>query len=175
MAKFLQRDGVALRALEPEDVNILYMWEDEADAWQSRNSSAPYSRRLLRDYLNNYSADIYANGEVRSMITLHDEAVGTLDVFNFDPLNGRAEIGVYVDAGHRDSLVGSTAIALAVEGYAFDVLGLNQVYATVRVDNEGAIAAFAKAGFCKVAVIRQWLKKSRGEYSDAVIMQRLAR
>ena len=68
MAKFLECDGVELRPLEPDDLNTLYMWESEADAWKTNSVSAPYSRHLLLEYLRNYDADIYKTREVRMML-----------------------------------------------------------------------------------------------------------
>lgn len=174
MAKFFERDGVVLRPLEPEDVTLLYMWESEDDAWRSGGMSAPYSRQLLREYLENYDADIYKTREVRLMINVGADAVGTIDVFNFDPVNSRAEIGVYIDVSHRNSCVASAAIAVAVEDYVFGVLGLHQAYATVRRENDVAQKAFRNCGFAEVAVMKSWLRSGCGKFSDAVILQRFS-
>ena len=61
------------------------------------------------------------------------------------------------------------------EKYAFGVLGVHQVYCTVGADNDAALVAFADAGFERKAVLSQWLRRGKGEFADAVIMQRLAR
>ncbi len=175
MAKFLECDGVELRPLEPDDLNTLYMWESEADAWKTNSVSAPYSRHLLLEYLRHYDADIYKNREVRMMLLYQGDAVGSVDVFNFDPVNSRAEIGLYLAAEHRGQHIGSRAIALVAEKYAFGVLGVHQVYCTVGADNDAALAAFADAGFERKALLSQWLRRGKGEFADAVIMQRLAR
>lgn len=174
MSKMFYDGNVGLRTLEPEDVNLLYAWECETDAWQSNNTSAPYSRHLLREYLSNYDADIFKTHEVRLMVEHDGQPVGTLDVFGFDPLNSRAEIGLYVAVQFRGMGVGDKAIRLAVDQYAFGVLSLNQVFATIRVDNAAALSAFAKAGFEKAAVLRDWIGIGGGKYADAVIMQRIS-
>lgn len=174
MPKMFCEGKVGLRTLEPDDVSLLYAWECETDAWQSNNTSAPYSRRLLREYLCNYDADIYKTREVRLMVECDGQPIGTLDVFNFDPLNSRAEIGLYVAPQFRRLGIADKAIAIAVEQYAFGVLSLNQVYATIRVDNAAALAAFTKAGFSKSAVLGRWISVGKGRYADAVIMQRMA-
>ena len=109
----LSQGKVALRALEPDDLNILYRWESEADAWTSSNTVAPYSRHLLWEYLKTYDADIFKTKELRMIITNGEEPVGTLDVFNLDMRNRRAEVGIFVDAAHRGVGVGETALQIA--------------------------------------------------------------
>ena len=106
----LSQGKVALRALEPDDLNILYRWESEADAWTSSNTVAPYSRHLLWEYLKTYDADIFKTKELRMIITNVEEPVGTLDVFNLDMRNRRAEVGIFVDAEHRGLGVGEAAL-----------------------------------------------------------------
>ena len=174
MAEYLKIGEIELRPLEPDDFNLLYKWENEIDAWISGNCSAPFSRHALWQYLQNYNCDIYATHEVR-MIVLHaGKAVGMVDVFNFDALNSRAEVGVFVDKAHRRSGVGEMALRIAVENYAFGRLNLNQVYCTIRRSNEAALALFRQAGFANEVELPQWISAGNGVFEDAVIMQRFS-
>ena len=50
-------DGIiSLRALEPVDVDTLYRWENDPAVWGVGLTIAPYSRKQLWDYVNNYDA-----------------------------------------------------------------------------------------------------------------------
>ena len=174
MAKYLKIGDVELRTLEPEDFRVVHRWEGEIDAWMANSASAPFSRHTLWRYFKNYDCDIYSTHEVR-MIVLHaGKAVGMVDVFNFDALNSRAEVGVFVDKAHRRSGLGEVALRIAVENYAFGRLNLNQVYCTIRRSNEAALALFRQAGFTGETVLAQWISAGNGVFEDAVIMQRFS-
>lgn len=169
MAKMLSLGDVALRALEPDDLDILYTWESEADAWASSNTVAPYSRHLLWEYLKTYDADIFKTKETRMVITCGEVPAGTIDVFNLDVRNRRAEVGVFVDSRHRGKGVGETALQI-VKRYAKTVLGLHQIYAIVACSNQVARDAFRSAGFVESAHLADWIV-CQGELQDAVVMQ----
>ena len=133
-----------------------------------------YYENWRMDYNRSHKGDIYATHDVR-MIVLHaGKAVGMVDVFNFDALNSRAEVGVFVDKAHRRSGLGEVALRIAVENYAFGRLNLNQVYCTIRRSNEAALALFRQAGFTGETVLAQWISAGNGVFEDAVIMQRFS-
>ncbi|MGM9804225.1 MAG: GNAT family N-acetyltransferase [Muribaculaceae bacterium] len=174
MAEFFRDGDIELRAIEPEDFEILYKWENEIDAWVSGSLSAPVSKYLLWEYLQHYCADIYKTQEVRMMILQAGEPVGVIDVFNFDTLNARAEVGVFVDAIHRAQGVGERAVNIAVEKYAFGRLRLHQVYCTVRSSNQAAKQLFRSVGFGHENLLRSWIADGKGGFEDAVMMHRFA-
>lgn len=47
----LSNDRVRLRALEPEDLELLYRWENDPELWEVGNTLAPYSRYILKEYI----------------------------------------------------------------------------------------------------------------------------
>lgn len=47
----LQNKTVCLRAPEPEDLELLYSWENNPEWWEIGNTLAPYSRYLLKEYI----------------------------------------------------------------------------------------------------------------------------
>ena len=51
---------VRLRAMEPEDLDILYRIENDMSLWDVGNTNVPYSRYALHDYIAHASHDIYA-------------------------------------------------------------------------------------------------------------------
>ena len=56
----LSNDRVRLRALEPEDLELLYRWENDPELWEVGNTLAPYSRYILKEYIAGSDRSIYA-------------------------------------------------------------------------------------------------------------------
>ena len=59
---------ISLRALEPEDLELLYDWENDMSNWLISNTMSPFSRFTLKRYLENSHKDIYETGQLRLMI-----------------------------------------------------------------------------------------------------------
>ena len=68
MADQLKNNLVRLRALEPEDVDILYRWENDIDVWKVSNTIAPFSKYILRQFIENQKYDIYETKQLRLII-----------------------------------------------------------------------------------------------------------
>ena len=97
-----QLPEIHLRALEPEDLELLYGIENDDVLWRVGTTNVPYSRYVLRDYIANTRSDIYADRQLRLMIERSDgQVVGIIDLVNFDPRHQRAEVGVVILADHR--------------------------------------------------------------------------
>ena len=161
---------VKLRAIEPEDLDLLYRIENDRKLWNVGNSNVPYSRYTLHDYVANASDDIYADRQVRMMVENRaGEVIGIADVVNFDPGHRRAEVGLIIlDAFRRQGYGRSTLEAIA--DYALTVLHLHQLYAYVDLSNEASLHLFRQMGYQSSAHIADWLFDGR-EYHDAVLMQ----
>ena len=85
--------AVRLRALEPEDLDMLYAMENDHEVWNVGENNVPYSRYVLHDYIANATADIYADRQVRMMVENVDgECVGVVDLVNFSPGAGSSSI-----------------------------------------------------------------------------------
>ena len=167
----LNNDLVRLRALEPTDLDVLYGWENDASLWVVTDTVAPYSRQVLWHYLENDTADIYQSRQLRLMVTLaaSGEPVGTVDFFNFNPLNNRAEMGLYITPEHRGEGLGRAALD-ALCSYARDHIGLRQLYIYVAIDNVRSLSLFDQYGFRRVGTLQKWVKRGH-RYTDAILLQ----
>mgnify|MGYP006309172521 FL=1 len=89
---------ISLRALEPEDLEILYRWENDTGLWHLSNTLVPYSRYLLKEYLEHSRKDIFELKQLRLIIELNEDKrpVGAIDLFDFDPFHRRAGIGILI-------------------------------------------------------------------------------
>ena len=165
------KDGtVRLRALEPEDLDMLYSIENDHKLWNVGPTNVPYSRYVLHNYIANSSGNIYADCEVRQMIVNGEgETVGIVDITDFDAKNCRAEVGIVVACGHRRQGYALSAIRQIID-YALHVLHLHQLYAVVSSSNEAALGLFRKAGFIECSELKDWLYDGK-IYQSAVLMQ----
>ena len=69
---------IKLRAIEPEDLDLLYRIENDVELWNVGTSNVPYSRYLLHDYVANAKNDIYTDRQVRMMVeNSYGKIVGT--------------------------------------------------------------------------------------------------
>jgi diamine N-acetyltransferase len=162
--------NVRLRAIEPEDLDLLYRIENDMKLWNVGASNVPYSRYTLHDYIANAADDIYVDRQVRMMVENEEgEIVGIVDVVNFDPGNCRAEVGLIILDAYRRRGYGSSTLQ-QIADYALNVLHLHQLFAFVDMRNEGSMSLFEKMGFVAAAKIKDWLYDGR-EYRDATLMQ----
>ena len=149
--------SVRLRALEPEDLDLLYRIENDERLWAVGPTSVPYSRYALHDYVAHQTGDIYTERQVRLVIEIDGKDVaGLVDVVNFDPKHLRAEVGMVVEQPYRGRGVGRAAL-FCLHDYALSTLHLHQLYADIAVSNAASLALFEKAGYSPCGTFRQWL------------------
>ena len=161
---------IKLRAIEPEDLDLLYRIENDLELWNVSTSNVPYSRYLLHEYVANNKNDIYSDGQVRMMVeNLDGQVVGVVDLVNFDPANRRAEVGLIILNSYRRQGYG-TAVLSQISDYALRILHLHQLYAYIDINNKSSLKLFEKAGFVVAAVIKDWLFDG-AKYSDSVLVQ----
>jgi diamine N-acetyltransferase len=162
---------VTLRAIEPEDLDLLYQIENDRQLWHVGATNVPYSRYTLHDYIATSADDIYADRQVRLIVeNAERQTVGICDIIRFDPQHLRAEAGIVIMKPHRQQGYAEAAIGQLAD-YARSVLHLHQLYAVVAADNEAALKLFRKAGFTHETQLTDWLFDGHN-YSDAVVMQR---
>mgnify|MGYP001790053284 CR=1 FL=1 len=63
---------VRLRAMEPEDLDMLYHIENDRSLWNVSATNVPYSRYALHNYIADAKNDIYIDGQLRMMIENRD-------------------------------------------------------------------------------------------------------
>lgn len=167
----LQNEHIRLRALEPEDLGLLYRWENDASLWSVGNSLAPYSQYVLRQYIAESSRDIYELKQLRLIIEVNEtqQAIGLIDIFDFDPHNQRAGTGILLDPGYQGNGRATDALALLIE-YAFSFLKLHQLYAHIPTDNEPSKALYTRCGFKESGILKDWIVTEMA-YQDVLIMQ----
>ena len=167
----MENKTLLLRALEPEDLDILYEWENNQELWKYGSTLMPYSKFALRDYLANSLHGIVYSRQLRLMAIEKTTkiAIGTVDIFDYDPIHQRAGIGILVDAPYRRKGWGSDILRLTAH-YAFNVLHLNQLYAYIPISNTNSFNLLKKCGYIEAGILKSWLK-TPGGFEDVRLMQ----
>jgi diamine N-acetyltransferase len=157
-------EKIKLRALEPEDLELLYEWENNDSYWVISNTVAPFSKYTLKRYMENSHKSIYETGQLRLMIDLHEEkkTIGTIDIFDFDPFHKRAGIGILIaDESQRKKGYASMALRCLIH-YCFKTLQLHQLYCNILANNIESIELFMKAGFTLAGIRKEWINSPEG-------------
>jgi diamine N-acetyltransferase len=168
----LKGDTIYLRALEPNDLEFVYAMENDQKIWEVSNTQTPYSRFLVRQYLENAHQDIYEAKQLRLAICKDEDfpAIGLIDLFEFDPKNNRAGVGIVIQQDeNKNQKIGSEALELLIN-YSFYNLNLHQLYANISTKNAASIGLFTKFGFEKIGIKKDWILLN-GHYHDEAIFQ----
>lgn len=163
---------IHLRKIEPTDVPYLYRWENDASAWADGSNHNPLSQHDLRDYVVASTGDIYRDGQLRLIIEKREpgtvnpkpitdnrepgtETLGCADLFEFDPRNRRAEIGLYIAPEYRGKGY-AAQVLLQLEQYAFSFLQLRVLYAIVAVHNKPCSELFRSSHYTPSSLLPDW-------------------
>jgi diamine N-acetyltransferase len=164
--------NIRLRALEPEDLELLYEWENNDSYWVISNTVAPFSKYTLKRYLENSHKTIFETSQLRLMIELVHEkkTIGTIDLFDFDPFHMRAGLGILIaDDAERRKGYASIALKCLIE-YCFGTLQLHQLYCNILANNCESMDLFKKEGFVQSGIKKEWVKTTEG-YLDEYMFQ----
>ncbi len=163
-----------LRAVEPEDVDVMYVWENDESMWRVSASTAPCSHHALAELVESMRYDIYAARQLRLIIesVAEGEAVGAVDLYDFDPQNLNAGVGILVYPEQQRARGFATEALRMVERYAREVLHLHQLWCCVGADNGASIALFMGEGFEQVGIKREWRRVGNG-FEDEIMFQKI--
>ncbi|HSO86623.1 MAG TPA: GNAT family N-acetyltransferase [Draconibacterium sp.] len=164
---------ISLRAIEPDDIELLYQWENNMEIWNVSNTRTPFSKYILAEYIKESVKDIYETKQLRLIIQNENlEPVGAVDLFDFDPYHMRAGIGILIHQKENRNHGYATDALNAIFNYSLEALGLKQLYANIACKNDISIHLFEKVGFEKVGIKKNWLKTLHG-WEDEIMLQKM--
>lgn len=242
----LEGELIRLRAVEPEDAELIHTWENDPDVWAVSGTTEPFSREQIRQFVERQlrGGDLFRSGQLRLMIETRgasegtgkrtnqeackdslgagegackasNEAgeetgaawidgagtktgtpgaegnigapgaedkigtvphsartVGTVDLFEYDPLHSRAGLGILI-YGSENLRRGYARDAVeTLCRYARERLRLHQLWCSVTADNTASLELFRKAGFIESGTKRDWLWSPEG-YLDEILFQKI--
>ena len=160
----LSNGNVLLRAVEPEDADVIFEWENNTDNWSVSNTLVPFSYHTITQYALNASQDIFEARQLRLIIVdiACNAVVVAVDLYDFDPYHQRAGVWVLINSPeNRRQGFAFQAIEL-LKKYAFDFLHMKQLYCGIGASNSSSIKLFEKSGFEFCGVRKAWLRTSTG-------------
>jgi diamine N-acetyltransferase len=166
----LKSNKIKLRAVEPEDLDLMYLVENDTELWPYGQTSVPFSHYALKQYIAESSNDIFHDRQLRLVIETSDgTSVGFVDLHNYEPQHHRAEVGIVVVPEKQRQGIATEALRL-LERYVSNHLGIHQLYAHVPENNVASIALFQKCGYKKTATLQDWLNTSAG-WQSVIVFQ----
>lgn len=169
----IKGEKIVLRALEPEDIDLLYECENDRESWHLSNTLTPFSRFALEQYIMAADQDIFTMKQLRLMIdktgTTKKESIGAIDLFDFDPINKRAGIGILIIKNERNKGFASEALKLLIR-YCFTTLELHQLFCNIETTNTASLKLFQNQGFEISGNKKDWVRKNN-QWNDEYFLQ----
>jgi len=168
----LSNGNITLRALEPDDLEILFKWENDSSVWRVSNNRTPLSKFALANYIKSSDKDIWEIRELRLMIQAADgKNLGTMELFDFDPYHSRAGVGIVIfESSDRRTGIATEAFEILFD-YVQNELGIAQLYANVAESNEPSLKLFGKLGFELAGVKKKWLRTIKGWENEHLLQK----
>lgn len=169
---FISDGIISLKIAEPEDAAQIYQWENDRSVWRVSETSCPTSLFQVEQFLLSNS-DLWASRQLRLMVCQAgvEHPVGSIDLFDFDPVNSRIGIGILIEKAWRGQGIATQALTLCLEYLAHDVM-VHQVHCLIDVLNEESSHLFMGLGFIECGRRKDWIKTPEG-YLDAVFYQKI--
>lgn len=161
-----------LRALEPDDLDILYDTENDKSLWKYSNTSSPFSKHSLKKFIENSHLDIIEHNQVRLVLSdKNNLPFGFIDLFKYDMINKRAGVGIIIFEKYRSRGLGSISLDL-IENYVKKYIPIHQLYANISSENTESIKLFEKHNYLKVGNKKDWIYYNN-KYFDELLYQKI--
>ena len=161
-----------LRALEPDDLDILYDTENDKSLWRYSNTSSPFSKHSLKKFIENSHLDIIEHNQVRLVLSdKNNLPFGFIDLFKYDMINKRAGVGIIIFEKYRSRGLGSISLDL-IENYVKKYIPIHQLYANISSENIESIKLFEKHNYLKVGNKKDWIYYNN-KYFDELLYQKI--
>jgi len=164
---------IQLRAPELSDLEQIHLWENNQELWHLSNTLLPFSRFTIEQYIISEQEDIFSKKQARFIISLsykfENICIGAVDLFDFDPHNRRAGVGILIDEKFRGKGYASLALLKLIE-YSFNQLHLHQLYCSILKSNTESLSLFRKQGFSIIGLRKDWILV-KNEWLDEYILQ----
>ena len=168
----MRADKIYLRALELDDLEFLFEIENNRDFWEISYTILPFSKYYLEKYIKESNHDIFSEKQFRFVISIENKyPVGLIDLFDFDPINHRAGIGIVINNNQRKKGYAIKSVKL-IEDYSRKNLQIHQLYVNVRIDNKISLDLFKKLGYAEIGIKKDW-NYLDGQYIDEVLFQKI--
>jgi len=159
--------------MEPDDLDFLFDLENDPEVWNVSETTAPVSRNTLKKFIESSYLDITQTRQARFIIvsTEKNVSVGTIDLFDYDPINRRIGVGILIAKEYRGNHLAKKALNLAID-YCFNILFVHQVFCNIQKENKISLDLFRQLGFTIIGIKKEWYL-SDSQWKDEYLLQKI--
>jgi diamine N-acetyltransferase len=148
--------NVTLRRPKLLDLDQLILWENNLDNSLFSENPIFYTTEQIEEFLNS-DQDIFSDGQIRFMIDFGGISVGCVDLFEYDIVNSRAGVGIFMDEKFRNMGIAREALSL-LKFICIKDYFISNLHANILHTNKASIQLFERAGFTKNGVKEHWIR-----------------
>jgi diamine N-acetyltransferase len=163
--------NLKLRALEPNDLELIYEVENDKSLWVYSNTASPFSRYTLKKFIENSHLDIIEHKQLRLVITDDEQSYGFIDLYDYDFINRRVGVGIIIFKKYRSKGIGLSSLQLT-ENYLLEHVPIHQVYANISSTNKESISLFEKSKYVNVGLKKDWIFYNN-KFNDELLFQKI--
>ena len=163
--------NLKLRALEPNDLELIYEVENDKSLWVYSNTASPFSRHTLKQFIENSHLDIIEHKQLRLVITDDEQSYGFIDLYDYDLINRRVGVGIIIFKKYRSKGIGLSSLQLT-ENYLLEHVPIHQVYANISSTNKESISLFEKSKYVNVGLKKDWIFYNN-KFNDELLFQKI--
>ena len=161
-------DNLILRTPLLSDFDDLLSWENDLKNNQYTDVPVFYTPSQIEDFLNS-DHDLLLQNQIRYIIELNSSAVGCIDLYDYDMVNSRAGVGIYVDSNFRNKGIASKSLEL-LKSISIEKYLISNLYADIMSGNKSSIKIFEKANFIKNGIKSNWIR-TENSFEDVLFYQ----
>jgi len=148
--------NVTLRRPKLLDLEQLLLWENNLDNSLYSDNPIFYTKEQIEQFLTS-DQDIFLDRKIRFMIDSSGSSVGCVDLFEYDMVNSRAGVGIFIDEKFRNMGIGTKALSL-LKSICFKDYFISNLHSNILYNNKASIQLFEKAGFTKNGIKENWIR-----------------
>ena len=161
-------DNLILRTPLLSDFDDLLIWENDLKNNQYTDVPVFYTPSQIEDFLNS-DHDLLLQNQIRYIIEFNSSAVGCIDLYDYDVVNSRAGVGIYVDSNFRNKGIASKSLEL-LKSISIEKYLIANLYADIMSGNKSSIKIFEKANFIKNGIKSNWIR-TENSFEDVLFYQ----
>jgi len=139
---------IFLRALQPNDTEVMLKWENDTTNWKVSGTTKPYTTKEVETFVN-AKQDLKVDEQFRYVICLNEtkQSIGTIDLFEFNIQQKSVGVGILIaEKPYRNQGVATEALKLII-GYCRNELKLVNLFCNIQKDNTTSIRLFENCEF----------------------------
>ena len=149
-------DNIKLRKPLITDLGNHIKWENDSKNNDYTDLPVVYTTQQIEAFLRS-DHDLFLQNQLRYIIELNSLSVGCIDLYDYDVVNSRAGVGIYVDRDFRNIGVASKSLDI-IKTISRDFYHISNLYADIISKNTKSIKVFENANFKRNGLKENWIR-----------------